>query len=85
MHDKRLPYEKLALQPGFGIQKLQQSPSILFFHFQRLDALVYSPHSKSRGWVTEVNIGTTNPQCHGKGIGGGGDRKPKSAVKTAEQ
>jgi len=38
---------------------------------------VYSPHSKSRGWVTEVNIGTTNPLCHGNGKRGGGERNEK--------
>jgi hypothetical protein len=44
----------------FRFKNCSNPRQILFFHFQRLDVLVYSPHHKSRGWVTEVNIGTTN-------------------------
>ena len=85
MHHKRLPYEKLAYYNlVLGFKNCSNPYQILFFHFQRLDVLVYSPHSKSRGWVIEVNIGTTNPQMPRQGDSGR-DRKPKSAVKTTEQ
>jgi hypothetical protein len=46
------------------------------------DAALYNPHSKSRGWVTEVNIDKTNPLCLSIGKRGEGPGSTKYVVLT---